>query len=50
VGVIDVAYRSARADDDVVALKEMATKFFQTEALPHRERWAAQLIARSPSR
>jgi acyl-CoA dehydrogenase len=42
VDVIDVAYRSAWADDDVVALKEMATKFFQTEALPHRERWAAQ--------
>ncbi|MDT5210327.1 MAG: acyl-CoA dehydrogenase [Mycobacterium sp.] len=36
------AYRSAWADDDVVALKEMATKFFETEALPHRERWAAQ--------
>jgi alkylation response protein AidB-like acyl-CoA dehydrogenase len=36
------AYRSTWADDDVVALKEMATKFFETEALPHRERWAAQ--------
>lgn len=36
------AYRSPWADDDVVALKEMATKFFETEALPHRERWAAQ--------
>ncbi len=36
------AYRSAWADDDVVALREMATKFFQTEALPHRERWAEQ--------
>jgi acyl-CoA dehydrogenase len=36
------AYRSAWADDDVIALKEMATKFFETEALPHRERWAAQ--------
>ena len=35
-------YRSAWADDDVLALKEMATKFFETEALPHRERWAAQ--------
>jgi alkylation response protein AidB-like acyl-CoA dehydrogenase len=35
-------YLSAWADDDVVALKEMATKFFQTEAWPHRERWAAQ--------
>jgi acyl-CoA dehydrogenase len=36
------AYRSAWAHDDVIALKEMATKFFETEALPHRERWAAQ--------
>ena len=36
------AYRSTWADDDVIALKEMATKFFETEALPHRERWAAQ--------
>ncbi|MTE13389.1 acyl-CoA dehydrogenase [Nocardia sp. CT2-14] len=29
-------------DDDVVALKEMATKFIETEALPHRERWNEQ--------
>ena len=36
------AHRSTWADDDVIALKEMATKFFETEALPHRERWAAQ--------
>jgi acyl-CoA dehydrogenase len=36
------AYRSSWADDRVIALKEMATKFFETEALPHRERWAAQ--------
>ncbi|MDT5048275.1 MAG: acyl-CoA dehydrogenase, partial [Mycobacterium sp.] len=36
------AYRSTWADDDVISLKEMATKFFETEALPHRERWAAQ--------
>jgi len=34
--------RPSWADDDVVALREMATKFFETEALPHRERWAAQ--------
>jgi acyl-CoA dehydrogenase len=40
--VTTTAYRSTWADDDVVALKEMATKFFETEALPHRERWAAQ--------
>jgi acyl-CoA dehydrogenase len=39
---VATAYRSTWADDDVVALKEMATKFFETEALPHRERWAAQ--------
>ncbi|MEZ0049892.1 acyl-CoA dehydrogenase [Mycobacterium sp. MAA66] len=35
-------YRSAWADDEVVALKEMATKFFVSEALPHRERWIEQ--------
>jgi alkylation response protein AidB-like acyl-CoA dehydrogenase len=40
--VSTTAYRSTWADDDVIALKEMATKFFETEALPHRERWAAQ--------
>jgi acyl-CoA dehydrogenase len=40
--VTSTGYRSAWADDDVIALKEMATKFFETEALPHRERWAAQ--------
>jgi acyl-CoA dehydrogenase len=40
--VTTTAYRSAWADDDVIVLKEMATKFFETEALPHRERWAAQ--------
>jgi len=39
---VTTAYRSTWADDDVIALKEMATKFFETEALPHRERWAAQ--------
>ena len=37
-----IAYRSPWADEDVIALKDMATKFFQTEALPHQERWAAQ--------
>jgi alkylation response protein AidB-like acyl-CoA dehydrogenase len=40
--VSTTVYRSTWADDDVIALKEMATKFFETEALPHRERWAAQ--------
>jgi alkylation response protein AidB-like acyl-CoA dehydrogenase len=40
--VSTTAHRSTWADDDVIALKEMATKFFETEALPHRERWAAQ--------
>jgi acyl-CoA dehydrogenase len=39
---VTTAYRSTWADDDVIALKEMATKFFETEALPHRERWATQ--------
>jgi acyl-CoA dehydrogenase len=36
------AHPSPWADDEVIALKDMATKFFETEALPHRERWAAQ--------
>jgi acyl-CoA dehydrogenase len=40
--VSTTAYRSTWADDDVISLKDMATKFFETEALPHRERWAAQ--------
>jgi alkylation response protein AidB-like acyl-CoA dehydrogenase len=40
--VTATACRSAWAGDDVISLKEMATKFFETEALPHRERWAAQ--------
>jgi alkylation response protein AidB-like acyl-CoA dehydrogenase len=40
--VTSTAYRSAWADDDVIALKTMATTFFETEALPNRERWAAQ--------
>ena len=35
-------YRSAWADDEVLALKEMATKFFEAELLPHQERFAAQ--------
>nr|WP_157573936.1 acyl-CoA dehydrogenase family protein [Nocardia jejuensis] len=29
-------------DDEVVALKKMATAFFEAEALPHRERWIEQ--------
>ncbi|WP_083420492.1 acyl-CoA dehydrogenase family protein [Mycolicibacterium llatzerense] len=36
------SYQSPWADDEVVALKEMATKFFVSEALPHRERWIEQ--------
>jgi alkylation response protein AidB-like acyl-CoA dehydrogenase len=40
--VTTTAFRSAWADDDVIALREMATEFFETEALPHRERWAEQ--------
>lgn len=35
-------YQSPWVDDEVVALKEMATKFFVSEALPHRERWIKQ--------
>jgi acyl-CoA dehydrogenase len=30
------------ADDEVLALHEMATKFFETEIVPHHERFAAQ--------
>lgn len=35
-------YQSPWVDDEVLALKEMATKFFASEALPHRERWIEQ--------
>lgn len=42
ITVTEPKYRSPWADDDVVALKEMATKFFVSEALPHRERWIEQ--------
>jgi acyl-CoA dehydrogenase len=35
-------YRSAWVDDEIADLKEMATKFFETQALPHRERWEQQ--------
>ncbi|CAM3726891.1 acyl-CoA dehydrogenase family protein [Smaragdicoccus niigatensis] len=35
-------YRSAWMDDEIVALKEMATKFFESEALPYREKWIDQ--------
>ena len=38
----DIAYRSPWADEDIIALKDMASKFFRAEALPHQERWAAQ--------
>lgn len=40
--VAEPKYRSPWVDDEVVALKEMATKFFVSEALPHRERWIEQ--------
>jgi acyl-CoA dehydrogenase len=36
------SYRSSWVDDEIVALKEMATKFFEAELLPHQERYAAQ--------
>ena len=29
-------------DDEAIALKEMASKFFEVEAAPHRERWEQQ--------
>lgn len=35
-------YRPTWIDDDVVALKDMATKFFQAELLPNQERFAEQ--------
>src|ERR1700755_1589182 len=36
------AYRSSWADDEIVALKEMTTKFLEAEALPHSDRWVEQ--------
>ncbi|WP_405485158.1 acyl-CoA dehydrogenase family protein [Nocardia sp. NBC_00511] len=35
-------YRSSWVDEEVAALKEMATKFFEAELLPHQERFAEQ--------
>jgi alkylation response protein AidB-like acyl-CoA dehydrogenase len=35
-------YRSLWIDDEVAALRDMARKFFDTEAAPNRERWAQQ--------
>jgi acyl-CoA dehydrogenase len=35
-------YTSGWIDDDILALSEMATKFFSAELLPHEERFAAQ--------
>ncbi|WP_442790952.1 acyl-CoA dehydrogenase family protein [Nocardia sp. NBC_01327] len=35
-------YRSPWVDDEITALKDMATKFFDAELLPHHERFAAQ--------
>jgi len=37
-----MAHRSAWVDDEVAALKDMAGKFFATEAAPHREKWEKQ--------
>lgn len=37
-----MTYRSPWHDDETLALRDMATKFFEAEALPHRERWEAQ--------
>lgn len=33
------SYRSPWVDDEVAALKDMASKFFETVAIPQRERW-----------
>jgi alkylation response protein AidB-like acyl-CoA dehydrogenase len=35
-------YRSPWVDDEVAALKDMASKFFETVAIPQRERWEDQ--------
>ncbi|MBJ8344237.1 acyl-CoA dehydrogenase family protein [Antrihabitans sp. YC2-6] len=35
-------YKSPWIDDEIVALREMATKFFEAELMPHQERFAAQ--------
>ncbi|MFH5209395.1 acyl-CoA dehydrogenase family protein [Antrihabitans sp. NCIMB 15449] len=35
-------YRSPWIDDEIVALKDMATKFFEAELMPHQERFADQ--------
>lgn len=35
-------YRSPWIDDEIVALKDMATKFFEAELIPHEERFADQ--------
>ncbi|MFC9998625.1 acyl-CoA dehydrogenase family protein [Nocardia sp. NPDC127526] len=35
-------HRSPWLDDEVAALRDMATKFFQAELLPHQERFAEQ--------
>ncbi|MCR8695522.1 acyl-CoA dehydrogenase family protein [Rhodococcus pyridinivorans] len=39
---MSTAYRSPWVDDEVLALKDMVTKFIETEALPHREQWIEQ--------
>ncbi len=35
-------YRSPWIDDEVAAIKDMASKFFETVAIPQRERWEQQ--------
>jgi len=35
-------YQSPWVDDEIADLKAMAMKFFEAEALPHRERWEQQ--------
>jgi acyl-CoA dehydrogenase len=40
--VTTAVYRSPWIDDEIVALKDMATKFFEAELMPHQERFADQ--------
>jgi acyl-CoA dehydrogenase len=39
---MSAGYKSAWIDDEIVALHEMATKFFEAELIPHQERFAEQ--------
>ncbi|BBX66521.1 acyl-CoA dehydrogenase [Mycobacterium saskatchewanense] len=39
---MSATHRSPWVDDEVADLKQMAAKFFETEAVPNRERWERQ--------